>query len=198
MKIGYVNGIAGELEVLPDRTALSDIGCDLIFEDRGAASGETGPGLLKAMAEVTTGDTLVVVRLNRLGRSARDVAAIVSRLKIVGANLCALDDGIDTGASGGQQTANAILALGALEGGTHARIVRAGMKAAKERGKTFGRQERMSADQIAQAQRLMREDGMSYSEAARALRLPVSTVWKTLRRKQYAACIKDPDEPAVP
>ncbi|MBM7326584.1 recombinase family protein [Agrobacterium sp. S2] len=143
MKVGYARVSTDCQKMDLQLDALRQAGCDQIFTDHGisGASNER-PGLQQAMDMLQKGDTLVVWRLDRLGRSLVNLVEHVSDLGQQGVEFRSLTESIDTSSSGGKLLFHMIAALAEFERSLISERTKAGMAAAKLRGKHVGRPRR--------------------------------------------------------
>ena len=105
MMIGYARGAAEDQNLDLQRQALRASGCERIFEDTASGAAER-PALLEALAQLRAGDTLVVWRLDRLGRSLKDLIAHADSLRPQGVGLRSLKEAIDTDSSTGTRSSS--------------------------------------------------------------------------------------------
>ncbi|CTY26103.1 DNA invertase from prophage CP-933H [Escherichia coli] len=96
MLIGYVRVSTNDQNTDLQRNALNCAGCELIFEDKISGTKSERPGLKKLLRTLSAGDTLVVWKLDRLGRSMRHLVVLVEELRERGINFRSLTDSIDT------------------------------------------------------------------------------------------------------
>ena len=96
MLIGYVRVSTNDQNTELQRNALECAGCELIFEDKISGTKSDRPGLKKLLRTLSEGDTLVVWKLDRLGRSMRHLVILVEELRERGVNFRSLTDAIDT------------------------------------------------------------------------------------------------------
>ena len=96
MLIGYVRVSTNDQNTALQRNALESAGCELIFEDKISGKVSDRPGLKKVLRTLSEGDTLVVWKLDRLGRSMRHLVGLVEELREKGVNFRSLTDSIDT------------------------------------------------------------------------------------------------------
>jgi DNA invertase Pin-like site-specific DNA recombinase len=141
MKIDYARVSTEEQNLGLQRDALEEAGCDVICQDEGI-SGMTREraGLTQALSAIEAGDTLVVWKLDRLGRSQGFLCELVDQLGRQGAGFKSLTDSIDTNTQSGRLVFHIMGALAEFERGLIRERTKAGMKAAKKRGRHVGRQ----------------------------------------------------------
>lgn len=96
MLIGYVRVSTNDQNTALQRDALERSGCELIFEDKMSGRTAERPGLKKLLKRLSPEDTLVVWKLDRLGRSMRNLVILVEELKQRSVNFRSLTDSIDT------------------------------------------------------------------------------------------------------
>ncbi|QVQ36034.1 recombinase family protein [Pseudochrobactrum algeriensis] len=144
LKIGYAR-ISTDMQRLDlQLDALTQAGCDRVFKDHGISGASTErPGLKQAMDMLQEGDTLIVWRLDRLGRSLVHLVEQVSALGKQGIEFRSLTESIDTSSSGGKLMFHLIAALAEFERSLISERTKAGMAAAKLRGKHVGRPPRI-------------------------------------------------------
>ena len=102
MLIGYARVSTDDQHLDLQRDALAQAGCPKLYEDRESGAKAARPGLTMALEVLREGDTLVVWRLDRLGRSLKDLIALVETLDAKSIGLKSLKESIDTTSSGGK------------------------------------------------------------------------------------------------
>jgi DNA invertase Pin-like site-specific DNA recombinase len=148
LKIGYARVSTDVQRMDLQMDALKQAGCDQIFADQGISGASTErPGLQQAMDMLQKGDTLVVWRLDRLGRSLVNLVEYVSNLGKQDVEFRSLTESIDTSSSGGKLLFHMIAALAEFERSLISERTKAGMAAAKLRGKHVGRPPRIKPTQ---------------------------------------------------
>ena len=138
MQIGYARVSTGDQNLDLQRDALQKAGCDRILEDRASGAKAPRPGLDAALDYVRRGDTLVVWRLDRLGRSLKDLIQLVGELDERGIGLRSLHESIDTTSSSGKLVFHIFGALAEFERNLIRERTRAGLQAARARGRKGG------------------------------------------------------------
>ncbi len=187
MKIGYARVSTEEQNLHLQLDDLKAVGCDKIFQDEGI-SGITieRDGLSQALLAIGEGDTLVVWKLDRLGRSLSFLCDLIERLGNQGAGFHSLTDGIDTNTSGGTLVFHIMGAMAQFERSLIVERTKAGMAAAKKRGKHIGRPPALSSGQIQHMQELINQ-GKTQGTVAELFGVSANTIGRALR-KQDEAC----------
>jgi DNA invertase Pin-like site-specific DNA recombinase len=183
MKIGYARVSTEEQNLGLQRDALEAAGCDVIYQDEGI-SGITREraGLTQALSAIETGDTLVVWKLDRLGRSLGFLCELVEQLGKQGAGFQSLTDGIDTTTNSGKLVFHIMGALAEFERNLIRERTKAGMKAAKKRGRHVGRPKALNAAQVAHMQDLLAA-GKTQGEVAALLSVSANTISREVKRR---------------
>ncbi len=180
MNVGYARVSTEEQNPDLQRQALKGAGCGQIFEDQVSGMATRRPGLGQALACLRAGDTLVVWRLDRLGRSLPHLIETIRQIGEKGAGFRSLTESIDTTTAGGRLVFHMMGALAEFERTLIIERTRAGMKAAKARGVEVGRKRVLTSAQISHA-RVLIERGESPSSVARSLKVGRSTLYRSLK-----------------
>ncbi|MEL6172284.1 MAG: recombinase family protein [Pseudomonadota bacterium] len=181
--IGYARVSTEDQKLDLQLDALSRAGCEKVFRDHGvSAVNAERPGLEQALHTLVEGDTLVVYRLDRLGRSVLSLADLITRLDNEGVQFCSLMEGINTTTTGGKLAFHLFAAIAEFERGLIRERTCAGLKAARERGVAIGRPRRLSDQIIIEAHRWMNQGGKSLGEAADRYNVSDSTMQRGLKR----------------
>jgi len=182
MKYGYARVSTEDQNTALQLAALKRAGCKTVFKDEGI-SGATAqrPALLRCLKALRAGDTLVVWKLDRLGRSLRDLIHMLDELKQRGVKFRSLTEAIDTDTATGRAMWQMIGVLAELERSLITERTRAGVKAAQRRGVKFGRKPKLSAPQIAHARQLI-EGGQRVQDVAALLSVGRVTIYRALQR----------------
>jgi DNA invertase Pin-like site-specific DNA recombinase len=182
MKYGYARVSSDGQNTALQLAALKKAGCRKVYQDDGI-SGATikRPALSRCLDALGAGDTLIVWKLDRLGRSLRDLIAMLDDLKHRGVKFRSLTEAIDTETPTGRAMWQMIGVLAELERSLIAERTRAGVKAARRRGVKFGRKPKLSSQQRAHARQLV-DQGQAVSEIARLLNVDRATVYRALQR----------------
>ena len=190
--IGYARISTAEGRQLLDRQldALHAAGCDRIFEDRSSSAAPRRPNLTACLDYLRSGDVLLVLDLDRLGRLADELIALLDQLDQGGIGFRALNSPMDTTSPAGRAFLQIQAAFAEMERNVIRQRVREGLKAARARGRKGGRPRVMTRERLRYAQNLMADRTRSIPEICRELGgIPASTVYHYL----YAdGTLKDP------
>jgi DNA invertase Pin-like site-specific DNA recombinase len=174
--LGYARVSTGDQDVAGQTTRLEQIGAIRVFTDVRSGKSMDRPGLKDLLAYARKGDTLAIVRLDRLGRSLAELLAIVEQLKLRGVALLSLEEKIDTSSAAGELVFHVFGAIAHFERRLIAERTKDGIAAARARGKRPGRQP-VNAEKVQAALKLV-EAGLSPTKAACQLGLGRSTVYR--------------------
>ena len=176
MMIGYARVSTEDQKLDLQRQALQTAGCERIFEDTASGAAER-PALRQAIAQLRAGDTLVVWRLDRLGRSLKDLIAHAESLRTQGVGLRSLKEAIDTESSTGQLVFHIFGALAEFERALIRERTRAGLAAARARGRVGGRRKRLGEEQRRHAVELYRSGQRTVKEICALVGVSRSTLY---------------------
>lgn len=136
--IGYARVSTEEQATEAQEIELRSAGCDLIVQEHGSGASRARPALAKLLREIGRGDTLVVVRLDRLARSVSHLLEVIDDLTAKGAHFRSLQDPIDTSTPQGMFSLQVLGAVAQLERALISERTKAGIRAAKAKGKKPG------------------------------------------------------------
>jgi DNA invertase Pin-like site-specific DNA recombinase len=180
MKYGYARVSTGDQNTALQLAALKKAGCKSVFKDEGLSGATTKrPALLQCLKTLAPGDTLIVWKLDRLGRSLRDLIQMLDDLRERGVRFQSLTEAIDTETPTGRAMWQMIGVLAELERSLIAERTRAGVIAARARGVKFGRKEKLSLRQVVHARKLV-DAGEPVREVAKLLLVDRSTIYRAL------------------
>lgn len=183
MKIGYARVSTDDQRLDLQRDALMAAGCTRIFEDKASGSRAHRPGFDQALSHLRPGDTLVIWRLDRLGRTTHQLTSLLEELDRDNIKLQSLQEGIDPSTTLGR----ALLQLGAVFAEMERNLIRertkAGLAAARARGRLGGRKPKMDAAMLDTARRLMRDPDLTMTDIAQRLGVNRATLYRSLDRK---------------
>lgn len=175
--IGYARVSTPDQSLDMQLDALDAAGCTAVYTDTASGALDSRPGFAEALHSVGTGDTLVVWRLDRLGRSLAHLVTTVDGLGARGVALRSLHEQIDTSTATGRLTLGIFASLAEFERELTAERTAAGLAAARRRGATLGRPSVWSEEKAAAA-RTMLASGVSVAAVARALGVSRGTVYR--------------------
>jgi DNA invertase Pin-like site-specific DNA recombinase len=182
--LGYARVSTGDQDVAGQTLRLTQADALKVFGDTGSGRTMERPGLEALLAYAREGDTLAVVRLDRLGRSLGELLTTVAALKKRGIALLSLEEKIDTNSAAGELVFHVFGAIAHFERRLIAERTKDGIAAARARGKRPGRQP-LDPEKIAAALELVKA-GLSPTVAARQLGLGRSTVYREVSRAGIA------------
>lgn len=184
MKFGYARCSTEEQNLSLQIDALRAVGCEKVYEDAGVSGGAEltdRPGLDQCLLEIGEGDTLVVWKLDRLGRSLSFLIGFMDRCGKDGIEFKSLTEGIDTTTAGGKLIYQIMGALAEFERSLIVERTKAGMQAAVRRGKHVGRPRALSEEQIIHARKVIGSGGETIGGMASVLGVSRNTLARALR-----------------
>ena len=179
--IGYARVSTAEQSLALQRDALEKAGCEALFTDQASGAQTERQGLTEALGFVRRGDTLVVWKLDRLGRSLAHLIEVVRGLDARGVGFRSLTEGVDTTTTGGTLVFHLFGALAQFERDLIRERTRAGLKAAEARGRKGGRKPVVTPDRLARA-RLHMTAGLTVREAAARVKVGKTALYQALKR----------------
>ena len=179
MKIGYARVSTEDQNPDLQLTSLKRAGCGKIFTDKATGTNTKRPALGKCLKALKAGDMLTVWKLDRLGRSLRDLIALLDDLKARGVAFQSLTEAIDTETPTGRAMWQMVGILAELERSLIQERTKAGRAAAMARGVRMGRKRLLSAQQVAHARKLI-EQGEGPNHVAKSLMVSRRTLYRAL------------------
>lgn len=189
MLVGYARVSTGEQKLDLQLDALKQAGCEEVFTDQISGAKAERPGLEKALAYLRAGDTLVVWRLDRFGRSLKDLVNRIEELNGRGIGFRSLHESIDTTTPPGKLVFHIFGALAEFERELIRERTMAGIRSARARGRMGGRPRAMDDQKVKLASRLMKDPEMSVEEICGAVGVSSATLYRyvgpdgTIRRR---------------
>ncbi len=177
MLIGYARVSTRDQNLQLQRAALTEAGCARIFTDQVSGSRATRPGLDKALEILREGDTLVVWKLDRLGRSVKHLVDLVGALHQLGVQFRSVTDAIDTGTASGRFFFHVMASLAEMERELTIERTRAGLEAARRLGRKGGRKRKMTVSKIASARKLL-AGGVPPRDVAKNMGVSIPTLYR--------------------
>jgi len=183
--VGYARVSTPDQDVTMQVDALRRAGCRRIFQDVASGVKAERKGLVDALAYLRPGDTLMVWKIDRLGRSLAHLVQVVETLRDGGIGFRSLTDaGIDTTTPSGALIFHIFAALAAFEREMIRERTRAGLAAARARGRIGGRKVVVTPAVLSRAKALMQKDGLTVRETARVLKVGKTALYYALRPKE--------------
>lgn len=188
MEIGYARVSTVDQTLALQRDALTAIGCHPIYSDTMSGTTDRRPGLEQALSHLRAGDTLVVWRLDRLGRSLKHLIDTIQLLEQRGVGFRSLTENIDTTTPGGKLIFHIFGSLAEFERASIVERTQAGLAAARVRGRNGGRPRgsvRYDPKKLALAQQLYTEHKHSVAEICKTLGIARTTFYRYLDGHQH-------------
>jgi len=183
-KIGYARVSTKDQKLRMQLDGLNAVGCDLVFKDHGISGAKAKrPGLDKMLQELKSGDTVVVFKLDRLGRSVLNLSDLLVRFEHNGIDFCSMSEGINTTSPSGKLVFHIFSAVAEFHRDLIIENTVAGMEAARKTGKHLGRPFALSPQQIAEAHRQIMQGKSNTNEMAKLLHVHPQTVTRAFERK---------------
>src|ERR1017187_3583937 len=179
MKYGYARVSTEDQNPAMQLAALKKAGCKTVFKDEVTGAHVNRPALTRCLKKLETGDTLVVWKLDRLGRSLRDLITMLDDFRSKGIRFRSLTEAIDTETPTGRAMWQMIGVLAELERSLIVERTRAGVKAAQKRGVKFGRKAKLTPERLAHARKLINQ-GTTPTDAAKMIGVSRATVYRAL------------------
>jgi DNA invertase Pin-like site-specific DNA recombinase len=195
MRIGYARVSTDEQHLDLQLDALRIYGCDEVITDQGVSGARFDrPGLLEVLARLQPGDTLVVWRLDRLGRSISELVKLMAGFREQSIQFASLQESINTDSPTGMFMFHMIAALAEFERALIGERTRAGLVAARQRGRTLGRPHALDAARLRQAREWLQT--VPLCEVAQRLEVHPRTLQRYLR-SSAAQPDTDPPHPSM-
>ena len=175
--IGYARVSTQDQTLELQSEALRKAGCKKIFEDRASGNWAERLGLSQARESLRAGDTFVVWKLDRLGRSVKHLVDFVGELQEQGVQFKSLTDSIDTGTPSGRFFFHVMASLAEMERELIVERTRAGLEVARQLGRTGGRTRVMTDNKIKAARKLL-ASGVPARDVANNLGVSLPTLYR--------------------
>ncbi len=186
MKIGYARVSTDEQSLNLQLDALQNVGCEKIYKDEGVSGVQVQrEGLDETMSSLKEGDTLIVWRLDRLGRSLHHLIETINDLKDRDIGFTSLNEAINTNTAGGELLFHVMGALAQFERRLISERSKAGMLAAKKRGKHVGRPLSLTTEQLNHAKEMVSKGLETVSGMAQLYGINRTTLHRALRRCEF-------------
>jgi DNA invertase Pin-like site-specific DNA recombinase len=177
MLVGYARVSTKDQNLDMQLDALKAAGCERIFDDTISGARGDRPGLAKALEQLRPGDTLVIWKLDRLGRTLKQLINLVDELAARPVDFKSLTDNIDTSSPNGRFFFHMMASLAQMERELLKERTKAGIMAARKRGKHPGRRRRLDESKVQSAKRLL-ANGQPARQVATHLGVSISTLYR--------------------
>lgn len=182
MKIGYARISTDEQSDNAQIDALKIIGCEKVYREIYTGSSKSRPELERMFDALREGDVVVVQRLDRLGRSLKDLIELLDSFKSKQVQFISLSESIDTTTAVGELAFHMIGSIAQFERRLISERTKAGLDAARARGRKGGRKEKLSSTDIKKAKAMLSDPEMTKSEVAEHFKVSRPTLNKALAR----------------
>ena len=182
MLIGYARVSTTDQEMRLQLDALTAAGCEKVFTDKASGVKANRAGLAEALAFAREGDSLVVWKLDRLGRSMKGLIDLAAELEQRKIDLRSITDGIDTSGAAGRFFFHVLAAMATMERELIQERTRAGLQAAKRAGTRLGRPSVMTPQKLRAARKLLADEAMDAKEVAATVGVSVGTLYRHLAK----------------
>jgi DNA invertase Pin-like site-specific DNA recombinase len=181
MLIGYARISTQDQTLSLQQDALEKVGCAKIFTDRVSGTKAERKGLDEALSHLREGDTLVVWRLDRLGRSLRHLIDTVTELHNRGVGFKSLQETIDTTTSGGKLVFHIFGALAEFEREIIKERTQAGLESARSRGKVGGRPKALTSKEVQMLRNMAADKSLTVSDICKTLGIGRTTFYRYVK-----------------
>lgn len=180
MLVGYARVSTQDQKPELQLDALNAAGCERVFTEQASGAQRDRPELKAVVEYMRDGDTLVVWKLDRLARSMKQLIETVEGLEERGIGFRSLTEAIDTTTPGGKLVFHVFGALAEFERSIIRERTRAGLDAAKARGRTGGRPRKLTEGDLKAARAMLIHGSLTVEEVARQLRVSPATLYRHL------------------
>ncbi|TCO70639.1 recombinase family protein [Marinisporobacter balticus] len=181
MKIGYARVSTKDQNLDLQIDALKENACEKIYTDKITGAKKERPEFDKALDQLRKGDTLVVWKLDRAGRSLKHLIELVENLDEDGVGFISLKENIDTTTSTGKLVFHIFAALAEFEKDIIRERTQAGLTAARARGRVGGRPKLMDGKKVAMAKTMMAAKNIPVKDICKALGISRSTLYRVIK-----------------
>ena len=178
MRIGYARVSTGEQKMDLQLDALEDAGCERIYNEKTSGAAKSRPDLKRCLDSLRDGDTLVVWRLDRFGRSLKELVSKMEALEERGVDFVSPTEGIDTTTAQGKLIFHIFGALAEFERELGRERTMAGLRAARVRGRVGGRPRALSEEDIPELQALMKDPDVSTQQICDRFGVSKATLYR--------------------
>jgi len=181
MLIGYARVSTHDQNLVSQEDSLKEAGCKKIFSDQVSGTKDSRPGLSRALDMLREGDTLVVWKLDRLGRSLSHLVEFINDLKNKKIGFKSLQENIDTTSGVGKLIFHMFAALAEFEKDLIRERTMAGLSSARARGKLGGRPKVLDDKRVALAKTMHKNKEITVKEICKTLNIGKTTFYRYLK-----------------
>ena len=185
MLVGYARVSTQDQNLELQLDALKKIGCKKFYQDQISDRKSNRPGLQLALEVLRKGDTLVVWKLDRLGRTVKGLVELVNKLHQNDVHFKSITDNVDTSTPSGRFFFHIMASLAQMERELVAERTRAGLAAEKVQGRIGGRKRKMTKSKIESAKKLL-ASGTLPKDVAQNLGASIPTLYRWIPASSYA------------
>jgi len=186
MLIGYARISTQDQSLELQFSALNKMGCEKIYQDKLSDAKNNRPGLQQALDQLRKGDTLIVWKLDRLGRTVKGLIDLVNQLHEKNIHFKSITDNVDTSTPSGRFFFHMMASLAKMEKELMVERNKAGLACAKSQGRIGGRKRKMTESKIESAKKLL-ASGMSPKDVACNLSVSIPTLYRWIPASEQAA-----------
>jgi len=180
MKIGYARVSTDEQKEDAQLDALKKIECERVFIEKCSGKSKNRPELERMMDTLREGDVVIVQRLDRLGRSLKDLIELLDNFKNNGVQFISLNEKIDTTTAIGELAFHMIGSIAQFERRLISERTKAGLEAARARGRKGGRKAKLNTADVKKAKAMLMDPNMTKTEVAEHFEVSRPTLNKWL------------------
>ncbi len=180
MLIGYARVSTQDQDPRMQVDALKDAGCERVFQEKASGAQRDRPELRSAIDYAREGDTIVVWKLDRLARSLKQLIETVEGLEARGIGFKSVTETIDTTSPGGKLVFTIFAGLAEFERSIIRERTRAGLDAARSRGRVGGRPRSVSEEDIAAAKAMLQDPEITVRSVAQRIGCSEATLYRYL------------------
>lgn len=192
-RVGYARVSTDDQNLDLQRDALGRTGCSQVYEEMASGKDAARPQLDACLKAIRPGDTLVVWRLDRLGRSLPDLVRIVTELEARGVGFESLTEKIDTSSATGKLTFHLFAALAEFERNLIRERTAAGLAAARARGRNGGRPQKLTDDEKRMVALLMKGRETKPGDVCEQFGISRALLYKTVKEQRAIEEVKQHD-----
>lgn len=187
MRIGYARVSTQEQDTQAQITALTEAGCERIFQEKASGGRWDRPELNRLLCQLRKGDVVVVWKLDRLSRSLKDLLLTLEKIETAGSDFQSLTEAINTGTPAGRMMMQIVGSFAEFERAMLRERTRNGLLAARKDGRVGGRRPKLTPRQQQEVIQLVNSGQKTAADAARLFNVHPSTVARLLAKSKMTA-----------